>query len=99
MAYLSPAARNEHTAQLEEAGIRALSCQMNRLALALGTRMPNAHGLQVHQTLCSPSKPVSVGMQLFVTMGQRRSLAKRREPQRSRVRRGTGNRAAHSVHL
>ena len=35
VAYLSPAACNEHTALLEEVGVRIVSCQMNRLAHAL----------------------------------------------------------------
>ena len=35
VAYLSPAARNKHAALLEEAGVRTVSCQMNRLARLL----------------------------------------------------------------
>ena len=51
VAYLSPAARNEHTAQLEESGVRTLSCQMNRLVHALGMRMLTACNLLSQNTM------------------------------------------------
>ncbi len=58
VAYLSPAAHNEHTAQLEGSGVRTLSCQMNRLVHALGKRMPTACSLPSPKD-ANPPRPVA----------------------------------------
>ena len=52
VAYLSPAARNEHTAQLDNAGVLTLSCQMNRLAHAFPYAAHLQHAVCICRCIC-----------------------------------------------